>query len=320
MNNIAGAPYFLLIANTGGCGNNWVSNVFRKMPQVAIASCEVPGLSHEIYHRKIANDPELLRHCDQNISFRRRAPLDCLMQEIREVYPGKSLYVLSHFFNAKELLDSFHRYPPQIPHWVMYSYGCPVKRFRAIFKASERSMTLGSFEVDQWANSKRQNSGFNALIEKTQARFNRTLTNAQIVTIANNIYDSLHVIEDLNIAVNSKFRLINFEWLKKDPDLLCSIFYETTAGDLTPPADILADIYANSDKVGTNGIWVGSQHHLIDDNMDALLKAPYDSAIMWQNMNDWQQFLFRETLSAFSHDYIDFYDNLGIDLSFTKET
>lgn len=318
--NRATSPFYLFITNTGGCGNNWISSVFRMLPDIAIASCEVPGLSHDLYGRKIANDPELMLHCDQNITFRRRAPIDCLMTEMQEVYPGKALYVMSHFFNAEEMLGSIRRYPPQTPSFqVIYTFGCPIKRFRAVFKANERSITIGSVNLEHYVNGKRQDSIFNSIIEKTQNHFKCTLTNVQIATIASNLYDSLKVIKDLDLAMTVGFRPINFEWLKKNRDLLCSIISDSTHGTYTVPEKILDNIYNNSEKIGTNGIWAGSQHHVIDDNMDNLLKAPYDSKIMWNNMKDWQQFIFRESMSFFSEDYIDFYDSLGIDLSFTRE-
>jgi predicted alpha/beta hydrolase family esterase len=304
---------FLVIASMGGSGQKWLEEMLRQVPSVNMANW-IPAMPAE-YKKTIEHNPMLRKIDLQNHSLRTLMPLDCLLEETLRLYSPAPLTVIAHFHNATSLWQNYQKYPNPMKHKVAYLYGCPIKRLRSTIKNQLHYATQDVVDAEALRREVAALPQLGALIADTEQKFAMTLTDIQRISIARLIYVNLSMCEDLQRADLLDARMLNFETLKREPAAMRALLAWATDDAFVPQEQSLTALYAQSDDLAK---YHYEGYQFADDNQEALIAAPYDGEAIWSAMNDWQRYMFLQMTKLLPFDYIDFYNELGIDLSYLK--
>lgn len=305
--------HFLILATLGACGRKWLEEILLRVDGVGVARW-IPGMPRE-YKPTIEHNPMLRKIDLQHHSLRVLMPLDCLLEEVQRVCPPAPLHVVSHFHTAMSLWNNYQKYPGPMPHKAAYLYGCPLKRLRSAIKNQLHYVTQGVVDEEALRREITHLPQLQALIESTEKRFAITLTDVQRISIARLIHFNLMVCEDIQRAEIMGMHMLNFETLKREPVLMQGLLAWASEGAVVPDETTLAAHYAGNEDLAK---CVYSGYQQADGNVEALIAAPYDGEAIWNAMNDWQRFMYLEMTKLLPFDYVDFYDELGIDLTYLK--
>lgn len=304
---------FLVIATMGSSGQKWLEEMLKRIPGINVAHW-IPGLPAD-YKKTIEHNPMLRRVDMQNHTLRTVMPLECLFEEVQRVCPPTPLYVVSHFHTALSLWNNYQKYPNPPTHKVAYLYGCPIKRFRSAMKNNLHYTTQSAIDVEALARSVEHTPRLNVLIKDTEKHFNIILTQEQRIFIALQIFRSIETAEDIQRAEILNARMLNFEALKTEPVLMQALLAWATEDGFIHDLELLIKLYSKSADLAKYN-YVGYVY--ADQNQDALIAAPYAGEAIWAAMSEWQRYFFRQAVALLPFDYIDFYDELGIDVSYMR--
>lgn len=304
---------FLVIATMGSSGQKWLEEMLKKLPKVNLAHW-ITAMPPE-YKKTIELNPMLRRVDMQNNTLRRLMPLDCLFEEVLRLYPPAPLNVVSHFHHAQSLWNNYQKYPNPMPHKVAYLFGCPIKRLRSAIKNNLHYTTQHAINEEALQLTVENTPQLQALVKNTEDHFSMTLTCEQRIFFALQMYRSLEICEDIRRAEILDARMINFEILKREPLLMQSLLAWASNDAYIPQESEINELYSGNENL--------AQYHYVgykyaDAAQEAIIAAPYEGKAIWESMSDWQRYFFQQTIKLSPIDYIDFYDELGIDISYMR--
>lgn len=307
-------PKFVLITSMGSAGQKWLEEMLAQFSGLHVTRW-FPALPPD-YKKTIELNPMLRKVDLQNHSLRTLMPLDCLFEEVLRCCPPSPLHVVSHFHSATSLWNNYQKYPNrEIAHKVAYLYGCPIKRLRSAIKNQLHYTTQNVIDNEGLLSALEHMPQLRQLIADTEKHCAITLTEMQRISIARLIHYSVSVCEDIQRAELLGAHMLNFEVLKKEPVVLQAFLAWASDGELLPDEQTVAGLYRGTDDLAKYH-YDGYAH--TDSNQQSLIEAPYDGEAIWHAMNDWQRYMYRQMTKLLPFDYIDFYYDLGIDLSYMK--